>query len=38
LPAQEANGNKAKFLELFEKYVKQPVRNNPQLLRKAGYK
>jgi len=33
----EAAGVKAKFLELFDKYVKEPVRKNPELLRKAGW-
>ena len=32
--AKEAGPNKSKFLELFEKYVKEPVRKNPQMLRK----
>jgi len=36
--AREAGMNKKKFLELFERYVKQPVRDNPDLLRKAGWK
>ncbi len=36
--ANEANGDKSKFIELFEKYVKEPIRNNPDLLRKSGWK
>jgi hypothetical protein len=35
--AREAGRNKAKFLELFEKYVKEPIRQNPDLLRKIGW-
>jgi hypothetical protein len=33
----EAGDDQAKFLELFEKYVKGPVRLNPDLLRKSGW-
>ena len=33
----QAGGSQAKFLQLFDQYVKQPVINNPQLLRKAGW-
>ena len=33
----EAGGSKEKFLELFNKYVKEPVKNNPELLRKSGW-
>lgn len=33
----EDAGNRAKFLELFEKYVKDPARRNPDLLRKCGW-
>jgi hypothetical protein len=35
--AREAGDDKAKFLELFEMYVKEPVRRNPDLLRKSGW-
>ncbi|QLQ17019.1 MAG: hypothetical protein HZY73_16695 [Micropruina sp.] len=35
--AKEAGTDKNLFLDLFEKYVKNPVRNNPQLLRRAGW-
>ena len=28
---------KEKFLELFNEYVKDPIRNNPDLLRKSGW-
>ncbi len=35
--ALEAGSNQKKFLELFELYVKQPIRNNPALLRAAGW-
>jgi len=35
--AREAGDDAARFLELFEKHVKAPVRNNPQLLRKSGW-
>lgn len=35
--AREARKSTEKFLELFEKYVKEPIRNNPELLRKAGW-
>ncbi len=35
--AREAGGNKERFLELFETYVKGPVRQNPDLLRKIGW-
>ena len=33
----ESGGSKEKFLELFNKYVKEPIRNNPDLLRKKGW-
>jgi hypothetical protein len=33
----EAEGSVDKFKALFEKYVKEPVRNNPELLRKSGW-
>ncbi|GAA4316372.1 RHS repeat-associated core domain-containing protein [Compostibacter hankyongensis] len=36
--AQEAGTSQEKFLELFEKYIKQPVIHNPKLLRKSGWK
>jgi len=35
--SSEAGTDTNKFLELFDKYVKEPVRNNPDLLRKAGW-
>jgi hypothetical protein len=35
--AREAKGDKAKFLELFEKYVKTPIRENPDMLRKKWW-
>jgi len=35
--ASEAGGNQAKFLQLFDQYVKQPVLQNPGLLRKSGW-
>jgi hypothetical protein len=35
--ATEAGGNQAKFLQLFDQYVKQPVLQNPNLLRKSGW-
>lgn len=34
---REAGGNQAKFLQLFDQYVKQPVLQNPSLLRKSGW-
>ena len=34
---QEARGNVDTFLSGFDKYVKQPVLNNPELLRKSGW-
>jgi hypothetical protein len=36
--AREAGGDTARFLELFEKYVKDPIRKNPDLLRKSGWR
>ena len=33
----ESEGSKEKFLELYDKYVKKPVRNNLDLLRKSGW-
>lgn len=33
----EAGGNQARFLQLFDKYVKQAVLQNPNLLRKLGW-
>jgi A nuclease family of the HNH/ENDO VII superfamily with conserved AHH len=33
----EAGSNQAKFLQLFDQYVKQPVLQNPNLLRKSGW-
>lgn len=35
--AKEAGDDKEKFLELFDQYVKEPIRKNPQLLRKIGW-
>jgi hypothetical protein len=35
--ATEAGGDQAKFLQLFDRYVKQPVLQNPNLLRKSGW-
>jgi len=34
---KEAGNNQKVFLELFEKYVKEPVLNNPDLLNKSGW-
>ena len=34
----KSNGDTDKFLELFEKEVKETVRNNPELLRKSGWR
>jgi len=36
--AKEAGNNKEKFLELFDKYVKQPIKNNPDLMYNKGWK
>ncbi|WP_294272263.1 RHS repeat-associated core domain-containing protein, partial [uncultured Chryseobacterium sp.] len=36
--AKASGGSQAKFLELFNKNVKQPVLKNPELLRKSGWK
>ena len=36
--ALEAGGNQNRFLQLFNLYVKEPVINNPQLLRGIGWK
>ena len=33
----ESGGSKEKFLELFDEYVKEPVRTNPDMLRKSGW-
>ena len=35
--AEEAGDDAAKFLQLFEEYVKKPVRQNPNLLRRKGW-
>lgn len=35
--ASEAGSSQAKFLLLFDQYVKQPVLQNPNLLRKSGW-
>jgi hypothetical protein len=32
-----ANGSQTQFLKLFDSYVKQPVIQNPGLLRKSGW-
>jgi len=37
MAAEKAGGNTVRFLELFEKFVKDPVRQNPSLLRKIGW-
>ncbi|MEW6312984.1 MAG: AHH domain-containing protein [Pseudomonadota bacterium] len=33
----EAGGDKLLFLRLFDQYVKEPIRRNPELLRKSGW-
>ena len=33
---KEARGNKQKFLDLMEKEIKQPVRNDPSIMYKEG--
>lgn len=35
--AKEAGDSVEEFLRLFEKYVKEPIRKNPELLRKSGW-
>ena len=35
--ANEAGNNRDKFLELYEKYVKAPIRENPDLMYKKGW-
>lgn len=35
--AREAGAEQSKFLELFEQYVKDPIRQNPDLLRLRGW-
>ena len=35
--SRDAGGNTDEFLRLFDTYVKEPVRQNPQLLRKEGW-
>ncbi|MFW9928716.1 MAG: AHH domain-containing protein [Candidatus Thorarchaeota archaeon] len=35
--AKEAKGNTQVFLQLFDKYVKTPIMNNPELLNKVGW-
>jgi RHS repeat-associated protein len=35
--ATQAGDDAEKFKELFDKYVKEPVRSNPELLRKSGW-
>lgn len=32
-----AAGNQAKFLQLFDQYVKQPLLQNPNMLNKTGW-
>lgn len=34
---KEAGDDAMKFQKLFDKYVKEPVRKNPELLRKSGW-
>lgn len=34
----EAAGDTSKFLELFDLYIKQTIINNPELLRKSGWR
>jgi hypothetical protein len=36
--SSEAGGDRGKFLELFEELVKKPVIENPELLRKSGWR
>jgi RHS repeat-associated protein len=36
--AREAGKNRGRFLELFDRYVKQPIINNPDLLRRNGWR
>jgi hypothetical protein len=35
--AREAGADVNSFLQLFEKYVKQPIRENPSLLTRLGW-
>ena len=35
---KEAGCDVNRFLALFERYVKQPIRDNPEMLRKSGWK
>lgn len=35
--AIEAGGNQARFIQLFDQYVKQTIISNPLLLRKSGW-
>ena len=35
--AKEAGGDPEKFLKLFEKYIKEPIIKNPELLNKEGW-
>ena len=35
--AEEAGDDVNKFLELFDKYVKKPLINNPNILNKSGW-
>ena len=35
--AREAGDDTKKFLNLFEEYVKKPIRENPELLDKKGW-
>ncbi|MBE6351289.1 MAG: hypothetical protein E7062_11185 [Spirochaetaceae bacterium] len=34
---KKSNGDTEKFLEFFEKEVKETIRNNPELLKKSGW-
>ncbi len=35
--SKKAGKNKDEFLKLFDEYVRQPVVNNPEILRKSGW-
>ena len=35
--AREAGDDATRFRQLFEEYVKEPIRKNPDLLRKSGW-
>lgn len=34
---REAGNDKQKFLQLYDKYVKQPVRDNPDIMYNKGW-